>query len=302
MASRANNAAPAAAAAPPRPRPECTGCLQPVAFPYAKMGCDCYYCSDCLPTLVNVSLNGGNFPASCCRLPIDTKRLIVQALVGDELIQRHDRRVQEEEDAAAARRAARDNSEAVAVRAFARQQGWAECSRCGRIIERIHGCNHMTCPCSYQFCYACGKEWSNCPCRLQPFGAPILAPINAPNPPGRLPLPAQVHVQARIQARVQARIQARAQAHAEVFARVRAHVGARAGAHADNPIVIDLAGGNVDNEHQIINLDGTNEHQVINLDGANDPHDLFQRHMARALGERFQLPGERPDEAIARWL
>lgn len=108
------------------------------------MGCDCYFCSECLPNLVGASLNGGSFPASCCGLPIDTKRLIVQALVGPELTQRHDQRAQEEDAAAEARRAARDNSEAVAVRAFARQQGWAECGRCGRLIDRVYGCNHMT--------------------------------------------------------------------------------------------------------------------------------------------------------------
>ncbi|KAK7978134.1 hypothetical protein PG988_005624 [Apiospora saccharicola] len=136
------------------------------------------------------SVRGGSFPAECCGLPIDTKRLIIQALFGSELIQRHQERAQEEaaaeaavevatvstaegaqeeaaaqalagswliqghqeraqEEAAAAqaRRGARDNAEAVAVRAFA------------------------ACPCSYEFCYACGSEWRACPCCHRPFGA-----------------------------------------------------------------------------------------------------------------------------------
>ncbi|KAK8078008.1 hypothetical protein PG996_004178 [Apiospora saccharicola] len=160
------------------------------------------------------SIRGGSFPAECCGLPIDTKRLIIQALFGSELIQRHQERAQEEaaaeaavevatvptaegtqeeaaaqalagsgliqghqeraqEEAAAAQasRSARDNAEAIALRAFARQQGWAECGRCGRIIDRIEGCNHITCPCSYEFCYACGSEWRVCPCRQWAFGA-----------------------------------------------------------------------------------------------------------------------------------
>ncbi|KAK8046735.1 hypothetical protein PG996_014799 [Apiospora saccharicola] len=144
------------------------------------MGCDCHYCGDCLPLLFSASLNGGSFPAKCCGLPIDTNRLIVQALAGSELIQRHQERAQEEAAAAQARRGARDNADAIAVRAFARQQGWAECGRCGRIIDRIEGCNHITCPCSYEFCYACGSEWRACPCRQQPFGGFYLPPGPAP--------------------------------------------------------------------------------------------------------------------------
>ncbi|KAK8134527.1 hypothetical protein PG984_006539 [Apiospora sp. TS-2023a] len=65
--------------------------------------------------------------------------VLVQALVGSDLIQRHQERAQEEAAAAQARRGALDNAQAIAVRAFARQQGWAECGRCGRIIDRIEG-------------------------------------------------------------------------------------------------------------------------------------------------------------------
>ena len=34
------------------------------------------------------------------------------------------------------------------------------CPGCTRRTERISGCNHMTCPCGTEWCYACGKRWN----------------------------------------------------------------------------------------------------------------------------------------------
>ncbi|KAK8038092.1 hypothetical protein PG994_014859 [Apiospora phragmitis] len=64
-------------------------------------------------------------------------RLIVQALVGPVLIQRHDQRLQEQQAVVDAPRTAAEESDAEAVQALAREQGWAECSRCGRIIDLL---------------------------------------------------------------------------------------------------------------------------------------------------------------------
>lgn len=39
--------------------------------------------------------------------------------------------------------------------------------RCGNVIERHGGCNHMTCSeCSYEFCIICNKEWKTCDCPI----------------------------------------------------------------------------------------------------------------------------------------
>ena len=35
-----------------------------------------------------------------------------------------------------------------------------ECPKCKRIIERIAGCPHITCPCGKQFCYNCLGNWN----------------------------------------------------------------------------------------------------------------------------------------------
>lgn len=41
----------------------------------------------------------------------------------------------------------------------ARRQRWRQCAQCEFMIERAEGCNHMTCKCGFEFCYACGTPW-----------------------------------------------------------------------------------------------------------------------------------------------
>ncbi|PVH84534.1 hypothetical protein DL98DRAFT_485129 [Cadophora sp. DSE1049] len=46
----------------------------------------------------------------------------------------------------------------------ARENQWQRCYNCHRLVELDTGCNHMTCPCSAQFCYKCGERWKTCRC------------------------------------------------------------------------------------------------------------------------------------------
>ncbi|CAD8058604.1 unnamed protein product [Paramecium sonneborni] len=41
----------------------------------------------------------------------------------------------------------------------AKEQNYSQCSSCKRWIEKTFGCNHISCPCGYEFCYVCGKQW-----------------------------------------------------------------------------------------------------------------------------------------------
>ena len=43
---------------------------------------------------------------------------------------------------------------------LAEQEGWKLCpnTKCGKLVERIDGCNSMICPCGTNFCYGCGQE------------------------------------------------------------------------------------------------------------------------------------------------
>ncbi|KAI9896167.1 hypothetical protein N3K66_008339 [Trichothecium roseum] len=47
---------------------------------------------------------------------------------------------------------------------MARESGWQRCQNCWGMVELSTGCFHMTCRCSYQFCYICGSKWKTCCC------------------------------------------------------------------------------------------------------------------------------------------
>ncbi|KAI0997992.1 hypothetical protein K3495_g10199 [Podosphaera aphanis] len=48
--------------------------------------------------------------------------------------------------------------------AYASEQHWKRCFKCQAMVERLHGCNHMTCRCKAEFCYRCGVKWKTCHC------------------------------------------------------------------------------------------------------------------------------------------
>ncbi|KAG8667668.1 hypothetical protein FPOAC1_012501 [Fusarium poae] len=41
---------------------------------------------------------------------------------------------------------------------LAERTGWKRCGKCGHLIEKSVGCNHMICLCGNDFCYNCGKN------------------------------------------------------------------------------------------------------------------------------------------------
>ena len=65
------------------------------------------------------------------------------------------------------------------------------CPRCRRFVERISGCNQMTCKCGTFFCYACGSAGSTC------GNGPLYRLRTRPPAPNNQPVPniqyAQVH-------------------------------------------------------------------------------------------------------------
>ncbi|EOY27428.1 RING/U-box superfamily protein [Theobroma cacao] len=50
--------------------------------------------------------------------------------------------------------------EDLMVRKLVKENKWRRCSSCHIIVERTEGCLHITCRCKFEFCYACGAEWT----------------------------------------------------------------------------------------------------------------------------------------------
>ncbi|RYP32766.1 hypothetical protein DL767_005014 [Monosporascus sp. MG133] len=61
-----------------------------------------------------------------------------------------------------------------------RRERWRRCGRCGGVIDRVAGCNRITCYCGHEFCYICGEPCRMCRCPLIPPGVPLPATDNGP--------------------------------------------------------------------------------------------------------------------------
>ncbi|GFP94507.1 probable E3 ubiquitin-protein ligase rnf217 [Phtheirospermum japonicum] len=46
------------------------------------------------------------------------------------------------------------------VRVLAKKKNWQKCPKCKMYVEKVEGCVHITCRCSYEFCYRCGGKWT----------------------------------------------------------------------------------------------------------------------------------------------
>ena len=55
------------------------------------------------------------------------------------------------------------NEDPVVVE-FVKGRQLRRCTACKFWIEKIEGCNHMTCRCRNEFCYLCGVKWKQCDC------------------------------------------------------------------------------------------------------------------------------------------
>ncbi|KAL2866842.1 Rcat domain-containing protein [Aspergillus lucknowensis] len=62
--------------------------------------------------------------------------------------------------------------------ALAKRRGWKRCYRCGALVEKVDGCDHVTCRCGAEICYTCGGKspciWNCCDHGEGSLGALIL--------------------------------------------------------------------------------------------------------------------------------
>ncbi|KAI5798478.1 hypothetical protein FPQ18DRAFT_238327, partial [Pyronema domesticum] len=57
-----------------------------------------------------------------------------------------------------------EDPEMVKFFEVAEREKYQKCYNCRAMVELERGCNHMTCHCTAQFCYVCGKKWKTCAC------------------------------------------------------------------------------------------------------------------------------------------
>ncbi|CAN6451296.1 unnamed protein product [Victoria cruziana] len=57
-------------------------------------------------------------------------------------------------------KASREKSDDAVLKDLANKKKWRTCPRCHVYVEKISGCQQITCRCGFNFCYNCGSTWS----------------------------------------------------------------------------------------------------------------------------------------------
>ncbi|GAB1742917.1 hypothetical protein NU219Hw_g8619t1 [Hortaea werneckii] len=171
---------------------------------FCQVPCEHWYCDDCLQSLFHaILMDESLFPPRCCQEPFEysaikphlTGELAAQfeakkeelgnknriycsrptcsAFIG---IDHRDVRVAvcpdcKSETCMACKGCMHEDECSVdealeSVLRVAQDEDWQRCPDCKGMIELTFGCNHMTCPCSAEFCYVCTKPWKNCNCQV----------------------------------------------------------------------------------------------------------------------------------------
>ncbi|KAH8586700.1 hypothetical protein B0O99DRAFT_665658 [Bisporella sp. PMI_857] len=181
----------------------CVACREHVQFYHtARVPCSHEYCRNCLQDLFRAPMTDDSlFPPRCCRQPITTGP--IRIFLTEDLVHLYEQKKVEfdtpnrtycsnphcsafnwldniENDQATCPdcdtitctlcKAASHGGDCPADTALqlvlqtADENGWQRCYSCRRLVELDIGCNHITCPCSAQFCYICARPWKTCAC------------------------------------------------------------------------------------------------------------------------------------------
>ncbi|KAI7188907.1 hypothetical protein KC319_g347, partial [Hortaea werneckii] len=123
---------------------------------FCQVPCGDWYCDGCLQYLFTLVLTDESlFPARCCQEPFDY--MAIKPRLPEELAAQYEAKKEELGN--------KNLDEALeSVLKIAGDEDWQRCPDCKGMIELTFGCNHMTCPCSAEFCYVCTEPWKNCDC------------------------------------------------------------------------------------------------------------------------------------------
>ncbi|CZR48791.1 uncharacterized protein FPRO_03888 [Fusarium proliferatum ET1] len=183
---------------------ECIACndrFPPLAL--SKAPCSHDYCRECLLSLTRSSLQDETlFPPRCCgqNIPIEQGRWFSPELVGQFQAKKLEFETPNRTycsepscstfvppafvsgDSATCPKCSRktcthckgpnhlgvcpSDTASQQVLQLAAQNGWQQCYKCRKLVELNYGCYHITCRCSAEFCYVCGKKWRSCRCPL----------------------------------------------------------------------------------------------------------------------------------------
>ncbi|KAF4042525.1 IBR half RING-finger domain-containing protein [Phytophthora infestans] len=142
-----------------KPPPTCTSCVAPLEdkTTHRVLTCGHLYCKDCIATRCRLGVRDrAMVPAHCCKREFPSD-YVKEALNAVEFAT-YERFLKDKDWRSLDLNSDRDYANAV------RQNHAVQCPGCGVGVQKITGCNHMTCFNSHQFCFLCTRKWKTCAC------------------------------------------------------------------------------------------------------------------------------------------
>ncbi|ETI47349.1 hypothetical protein PPTG_11784 [Phytophthora nicotianae INRA-310] len=143
-----------------KPPPNCISCVEPLEDKATRrvLSCGHLYCTNCIATRCRMGvLDRSMVPAHCCKreFPTDYVKEALNAVdfaTYEQFLKDRDwRSLDLQSD--------RDYTNVV------RQNHAVQCPGCGVGVQKVMGCNHMTCLNGHQFCFLCTSKWKTCACQ-----------------------------------------------------------------------------------------------------------------------------------------
>ncbi|TDH68209.1 hypothetical protein CCR75_007891 [Bremia lactucae] len=140
-----------------KPSPSCTCCVSPLKYESSRrmLSCGHLYCKDCIATRCRMAVRDRSMvPAHCCKREYPSD--YVEEALNTAEFNTYKQFLNEKPWRSLDLQSDRDYANVV------QQNNGVQCPGCGMGVQRIAGCNHMTCLNGHEFCYTCGRQWKTC--------------------------------------------------------------------------------------------------------------------------------------------
>ncbi|CAI5725594.1 unnamed protein product [Hyaloperonospora brassicae] len=139
--------------------PNCTCCCAPLTNESTRrmLSCGHLYCTKCIATRCRMGVRDRSMvPAHCCQREFPSD-YVAEVLSAAELTT-YERFLKEKPWRSLDLESDREYANMVQLNHA------VQCPGCGVGVQKVSGCNHMTCLNGHQFCFLCTKQWKTCDC------------------------------------------------------------------------------------------------------------------------------------------
>ncbi|CEG38798.1 hypothetical protein F443_08422 [Plasmopara halstedii] len=141
-----------------KPPPSCMCCLSPLKNKSNRrvLSCGHVYCTTCITTRCRMGVSDRSMvPAHCCRREFPTD--YVKEALGFQF-EIYERFLKDKSWRSLDLQSDHEYANVI------REVSGVQCPGCGVGVQKVSGCNHITCLYGHEFCYSCCMKWKTCGC------------------------------------------------------------------------------------------------------------------------------------------